>query len=128
MNAGSVKRAFTMVEVLVALFLLGVGIVACMGALTGLERAEIFVQQRDRLSRLAHDKLDELLATEGWRDEAGGSFDDPRLSDVTWTATSEETGTENVVAVRVTVIKGTQETHAETLVYEIPETTGGTTP
>lgn len=117
-----------MVEVLVALFLLGVGIIACMGALTGMERAEIFVQQRDRLSRLAHDKLDELLATEGWRDEAGGSFDDPRLSDVTWTATSEETGTENVLVVRVTVVKGTQETNAETLVYEVPETTGGTTP
>ncbi|MBL8068198.1 MAG: prepilin-type N-terminal cleavage/methylation domain-containing protein [Armatimonadetes bacterium] len=121
------QSAFTLVEVVVAAFILAVGITGLMGALSGLSSAEIKVAQRDLIYRIAAEKLDELVATEAWKSEAGGSFDDTRLSDYTWSIQEVNTGVENVTGLTLTVSSTSKgEVTVSTLVFEPPQTSGGT--
>lgn len=127
MNAGFSKRGFTLIEVLVAVFMLGVAFTALVGALSGLTRAERAVQEKDLVDRLAARKLEELVATEAWRSESGGSFDEARHSDYTWTLEQVDTGVANVIGLRLEVTslnKGAAT--AETLIFD-PPAEGGTT-
>jgi len=129
LNAGFSKRGFTLVEVLVAVFMLGVAFTALVGALSGLTRAERAVQEKDLVDRLATRKLEELIATEAWRSESGGSFDEARHSDYTWSLEQVDTGVPNVVGLRLEVTslnKG--EASAETLLYDPPAEGGATGP
>ncbi|MDI9641099.1 prepilin-type N-terminal cleavage/methylation domain-containing protein [Kamptonema cortianum] len=103
MNGASVKRGFTLVEVLVAVFMLGVGIVALVGALSGLTRAEVAVGDKDIVNRLAHEKLNEMLATQEWKTQTGGTFDDDRYSDFSWTSEQQAMSTDGLTLVEVTV-------------------------
>lgn len=97
------KRAFTLVEVLVAIFILGVGVVGLMGALSGLTRAERAVAEKNLVDQLAHEKLDELVATQTWQTESGGSFEDPRFQDYTYTVEATPVDTEGLTVVTVQV-------------------------
>lgn len=103
LNGASVKRGFTLVEVLVAVFMLGVGIVALVGALSGLTRAEVAVGDKDIVNRLAHEKLNEMLATQEWKTQTGGTFDDDRYSDFSWTSEQQAMSTDGLTLVEVTV-------------------------
>lgn len=121
------QSGFTLIEVVVAAFILAVGITGLMGALSGLSSAEIKVAQKDLIYRIASEKLDELVATEAWKSEAGGSFDDPRLSDYTWSIQEVNIGVENVTGLTLTVSStGKGEVTVSTLVFEPPQTSGGT--
>lgn len=119
------QRAFTLVELVVAAFILAVAVTALIGALGGLERAERAVAQKELVERIAHEKLEELVATQAWQSESGGSFDRQELRDYTWSLDEVDVGIENVTGLRVTVTslnKG--RSVATTLVY-VPPQTGG---
>lgn len=121
------QSAFTLIEVVVAAFMLAVGIAGLMGALAGLSHAEIKVAERDIIYRIAKEKLDELIATEAWKSEAGGTFEDARLNDYTWSVQEVNVGIENVTGLTVTVnSSGKGEAVVSTLVFEPPQSTGGT--
>lgn len=112
------NRAFTLVEVLVAATILGVGVAAVMGGLGALNKAEAAVYDRDTVSLLANEKLNELVATQEYREQSGGSFDDDRYQNFTWTVEELPTTVEGVSAIRLTVTNSSlRETTVERLVF-----------
>lgn len=120
------NRAFTLVEVLIATFMLAVAITAMMGALTGLTRAERAVAEKDFIDKIAHEKLEEVVATQAWVSQSGGSFDDERLRDYTWSIEEVNVGVETLTGIRLTVssvAKGN--TVVSTIVYTPATATGG---
>lgn len=119
------RRAFTLIEVLIAVFMLSVAITAMIGALTGLTRAERGVAEKEFINRIAKEKLDEIVATQAWVSESGGSFDDERLSDYTWSIEEVNVGIENLTGIRLTISnvdKG--DFSVSTIVYTAPAATG----
>lgn len=118
----------TLVEVLVATVLVAVGVVALVGALRGFTKAEIAVNDRELASRLAHDKLDEVVATEDYLNSSSGSFSDPNAEGYTWRAEEIETGTQGLTDVRVTVTTPhIGDVTADTLVFRQSEAQQNTT-
>lgn len=122
----SVKhRGFTLVEVLIAVFMMSVALTAMMGALNGLTRAERGVAEKDFIDRIAHEKLGEIIATQAWVSESGGSFDDERLSDYTWTVEEVNVGIENLTGLELTISSVSKgNTTISTIVYTPPAATG----
>jgi len=57
------RRAFTLVEAMVAVILCGVGVVAAMQALASLQRTNINAVHSERLLRLAANKIEEIGVT-----------------------------------------------------------------
>ena len=115
-----------------AIFLIGVTVVGMVGAMSGLVRAETAAKEKELASRLAEDKLDELIATEAWQTDTGGDFTDEPFTDYSWELEEVPTGTEGLTGLRVTV---TSTKHrgatSETIVFEptataAPATGGGT--
>jgi prepilin-type N-terminal cleavage/methylation domain-containing protein len=125
LNNVSAKRGFTIVEVLMAVFVLAVGITGLVGAISGLTRAESRIAERDLIDRIAHEKLDELVATQTWQSEAGGGFDDPRFSDYTWSIEEENVGIENLTGLTLTVDSTNKgSVSISTVVFTAPAATG----
>lgn len=124
-SPGNKRQAFTLVEVIVATVILAIGIVSLVGALGGLTRAERAVSDKELITRIANDKLQELIATEAWQSEAGGSFDDPNLDDFTWSLEEVNVGIENLTGLNLTVDSSNRgEVTVSTIVFTPPETTG----
>ncbi len=105
------------------------GVAGVMGALGSITRTDAIARDSERLQRLAFEKLDELLATGEYATNTEGDFTDRGQSKVAWKVETNTTGIENLGTVTVTVTspQGRKE-EAETLVYERPEQSGGTTP
>lgn len=57
------RRAFTLVEAMVAVILCGVGVVAAMQALASLQKTNINAVHAERLLRLAANKIEEIGVT-----------------------------------------------------------------
>ena len=57
------RRAFTLVEAMVAVILCGVGVVAAMQALASLQKTNINAVHSERLLRLAANKIEEIGVT-----------------------------------------------------------------
>lgn len=116
--AKSRRSAFTLIEVMVAAVLVAVGAVSLVAALAGFTRAELAVQDRDLVSLLAHQKLDELVATQGYLDQTSGNFQASGLESYTWEAQTEFTGTAGLNYLRVIVTSPEDRTmEAETLYF-----------
>ncbi len=121
-----VRRGFTLVEVLVAMVIVALAMVGAMGAMAGMNRAEVAVLEKDLASRLAHDKLQEIVATESWNVETSGSFTDAGVLDYTWSIEVVPTGVEGVTGLRLTVsAQNKRGATLETAVYEPPAEGGG---
>jgi len=120
------KRAFTLVEVLIATFMLAVAITAMMGAITGLTRAERAVAEKDFIDKIAHEKLEEVVATQAWVSQSGGSFDDERLRDYTWSIEEVNVGIDTLTGIQLTVSSvGKGNTIVSTVVYTPAAATDG---
>lgn len=116
------KRAFTLVEVLVATVMVAVGVAGLVGALSGFTKTEYNIRERETLSRLVHDKLDEMVATQGYLSQTGGSFEGDEFVNYTWTVEEIQTGISGLVAIRVTVTSpNLGDETAETLVFRTEE-------
>lgn len=104
MSNGAKRRGYSMIEALVSVALLSIGIVAVLGAYTGLARTQRKAMESERMQRLAIDKYQELVGTEALQTQSlSGDFSDRGEDRYTWQATVETTGTENLSSLNVTV-------------------------
>jgi len=99
------RRAFTLVEALAALVLLGVGIAAVVTAQGSLGRTESRMQELQVMARLAESKLAELMATEAASVSDSGDFTQEGDNDHEWELVVDPSGIENVNALRLIVRK-----------------------
>jgi hypothetical protein len=122
------KRGFSLLEVLVAISLVGLGVAGSMGAMSSISKNQVRVIETERMERLAADKLAELISTgEAFNGDGSGSFDGGRdTQDMTWKSLDEPTGTENLDVITITVTKGDREVSVSTLRYRAPADTGTT--
>jgi len=124
------RRAFSLVEVVAASVLLGVGIVAGMGALGQMVGADTRVGELENMSRLAQTKYDELISTEQAATSTEGDFQDIGENRYKWDLEVSPSGITNLDTVRL-IVKPTQDSttapNAEicSLIYRVPTTTAG---
>lgn len=128
------KRGFTLLEALVAALLLGTSVVASLGAIASITKAEATSKRLEQMQRLAAQKYDELYATGQLTTTISGDFTDIGISDYSWQATVTPTGTDSLNYISVVVsLKGGDSNGAtatvETLLYapSTTTTTGGST-
>jgi hypothetical protein len=96
------------------------GLISVLGNVSNVQGR---IWQSERLERAADEKLNELIATGEILTDGSGGFDDEDESDLSWSSTYEETGTENLAFVQVTVTKGTATAIADRLMFIPPEPT-----
>lgn len=98
------KLGFTMIEVLVATVLLGLGITMGFSALSSMTRTELRVRQVEKMNLLAVQKLNEVIAYGNIANQqTDGSFSDSGDPDYKWRMDTTASGTDNVATVRITV-------------------------
>jgi len=120
------NHGFSLLEVLVAITLVGIGVAGSMGAMSSISKNQVRVLETERMERLAADKLAELISTgEAFNGDGSGTFDgDRETSGITWKSLDEPTGTENLDVITITVTKGDREVSVSTLRYRAPADTG----
>lgn len=130
------RRAFTLIEALGAVFILGLGIAAVTAALSSLTRGEDRAREQDFVQVLATRKYEELLATStDLANSDNGTFEDEGINGYRWSMVSQDPGIDNLLTITVTVEAdnaGDRDPvgQASGLVFVPPITTatGGTTP
>lgn len=98
------RHAFTLIEAVAAIALVGIGVASAMGGLAALARTDRLLIERETLQRLAIQKYDEVIAT-GAIDtaELSGDFSDVNLDGFEWNVEVEPSGEENLEIITVTV-------------------------
>ncbi|MHB8637285.1 MAG: prepilin-type N-terminal cleavage/methylation domain-containing protein [Fimbriimonadaceae bacterium] len=88
-------RGFTLIEVLAAAALAGIGIAGCMGALGSIQHAEAIGREREALMNLATEKYDEIVATTDLTqaNSLSGDFTDRNDNVHTWVASTSTVNT-----------------------------------
>jgi prepilin-type N-terminal cleavage/methylation domain-containing protein len=124
------KRGFTLIEALVATVIVGIGVVGTMAGFSVISRTEVRLHESELMQRLAHEKLDELIATgEATQSGQTGDFSDRNLTGYTWSLTTQSTSVTNLNGIVLTVTKGDGQDAAKvtatTLLYVHPTTTTG---
>lgn len=122
------KRGFTLVEVVAATAIAGVGIVAAIGTFGAMNAAMTRALETEKMQRIADEKFDEIVAM--------GEVPNTPLSgevvgtDFVWNAESATTQTENVTELIVTVRRSRggddREIEVRGLVFILPTSTGST--
>lgn len=104
MNNVKAKHGFTLVEVITAVALLGIGIVVSLACLSGMTKTEIRLKQSELMNRLAIQKLDEILAV-GNIDTVpnSGDFTDIGVDGFEWNMEVAPSDIENLQTIRITV-------------------------
>jgi prepilin-type N-terminal cleavage/methylation domain-containing protein len=127
------KRAFTLIEVLASLALMGIGLVSVFSAFAAISSSESRAREVEKMHRLAVAKYDEMRAiTDTFAGSENGDFSDLGETDYVWELQVEPTGIENLDAITVNVEKrargGDRDATASVtgLVFQPPQdTTGG---
>lgn len=123
------NRGFTLIEVIVAAVLMGVGIAACLTTLGALESGEGKQEKSVLLHQLAQSRFESVKATiDLTQGGSSGDFSNWNLPQYTWTASVNSTGTTNLDQLDVTVQNSSDSTQSLTitgLVY-VPSQTGTT--
>jgi len=117
-----------MIEALASVALLLVGIVAALGAIGQMTRAEAHLQESERMRRLADRKVAELIGTGDYQYITEGDFTDLGDDRYQFSVTIEPTGVEGLEVVTVLVTRVNRRNDpgydASQLVYIPPETGG----
>ncbi|MBS1718355.1 MAG: prepilin-type N-terminal cleavage/methylation domain-containing protein [Armatimonadetes bacterium] len=129
MNRG--RRGFSFVEVVMAILLLSVGLVGVVGAFGKLAASEIHTHEKEQMTRLAVQKLEELLATGQLTGQnVNGDFSDIGDTTHTWTASDTTTSTTDLNMATITVSRSDDPSGATaqvSLPHYVPPTTVTTT-
>lgn len=116
---------------MVASVLVVIGIVGSIQGLSALTRGQTYLQEQERMQRLAVSKYDEMIATGLTNAATSGDFQDYSEPRYRWEADIRDTGTENLQSLRVTVtpaIRSNNQASVEGLVFTAPAATdAGTT-
>ena len=112
-----------------AVVLLGIGIVASMGANAQVIRTEDNARRTERMQRLAQDKLAELVATGQASASTQGDFADQNQPAVTWSLEVNSSGITNLNSVTLTIQAdgSTKGYRLDTVLFVPPATTSTTT-
>jgi prepilin-type N-terminal cleavage/methylation domain-containing protein len=127
------RRGFSLIEVLVAVVLLGIGVVGSLQALASINRTEVNVRESQRTQQLAHQKLDELIATDEIQNAPlDGTFEDDGSPNLEWTLETEPSEVEALLIVRLGVSKAGDDENRSftvtTLLYDVGQAAGATAP
>jgi type II secretory pathway pseudopilin PulG len=110
------RRAFTMIEALMAITLAGVGVAAVVGAMGSVTHAEATALEHEKMQRLAIDKYDELVATQDYNNVSSGNFQDRSEDSYDWTCDIETTGVDGLDELTVTVRRSAGDREVELVV------------
>lgn len=122
-----------MIEAVAAIALVGIGVASSMSGLGAMAKTDRAMQGREVMQRLAVQKYDEIVATNGINTaELNGDFSDRSDNTYEWRAEVQPSGEENLEILTVTVKRLNTEEGPEAvidgLVFQPPQNTGGTTP
>lgn len=125
------RHGFSLIEAIAATALVGITVVAAMGALSATARTEAHARESEYAQLLALDKYDELIATGETTSSEDGDFTDRNESAYSWHMVVGNTGVENLstITVTITAAGGTSSTplaEVDGLIY-VPSTTTTTT-
>jgi hypothetical protein len=116
-------------EALAAAVLVGVGVTAGMGAIGSMSQTEIRMRESEKLSRLAHMKLDEIMAFgNATNTDTDGDFEEYGEPNYEFTVEVQPSGVDSLDTILVTAKRSggdtnSQEAKASGLLFTPPETT-----
>jgi Tfp pilus assembly protein PilV len=125
-NTNRRARAFSLIEALVSVVLAGTGIVATMGGLSAIAKAESDAEDREYMQRLAIHEWDELNSNAELDTASNGDFQDIGVTGYTWTTVVESTTVTNLDHVTLTVAHEDDDTDSvqiDSVIYVPPTTT-----
>lgn len=100
----SLRSAFTLIEAVAAIGLVGIGVASVMGGLSAMANTDRQLMLREEMQRLAVQKFDEIIAT-GVIETAqlSGDFAEQNIDDYEWSADVQPSGEENLEVITVIV-------------------------
>ena len=124
------RRAFTLVEAMVAVILCGVGVVAAMQALASLQKTNINAVHSERLLRLAANKIEEIGVTSPVTETpTDGDFTDDGAPDASYNIDVQPGTVEGTFVVTITATDAVSQQSLSTIVFDSSSTsttgTGG---
>lgn len=129
MNKKGRLKGFTIMEALAAAVLVGVGVTAGMSAIGSMSQTEIRMRESEKLSRLAHSKLEEIMALgNATNTDTDGNFEEYGEPNYEFTVEVQPSGIDSLDTILVTTKKSnsdttSQEGRATGLLFTPPETT-----
>ena len=124
------RRAFTLVEAMVAVILCGVGVVAAMQALASLQKTNINAVHSERLLRLAANKIEDIGVTSPVTETpTDGDFTDDGAPDASYNIDVQPGTVEGTYVVTITATDTVSQQSLSTIVFDSSSTsttgTGG---
>ncbi len=116
-------------EALAAAVLVGVGVTAGMAAVGSMSQTEIRMRESEKLSRLAHMKLEEVIALgDATNTDTDGTFEEYGEPDYQFSVEVTPSGVDSLDTIKVTATRSggdsrSQEAKAVGLLFVPPETT-----
>lgn len=116
-------------EALAAAVLVGVGVTAGMSAIGSMSQTEIRMRESEKLSRLAHMKLDEIMALgNATNTDTDGDFEEYGEPNYEFTVEVQPSGIDSLDTILVIAKKSNSDTTAQEvraggLIFTPPETT-----
>lgn len=129
MNKKRLVKGFTVMEALAAAVLVGVGVTAGMSAIGSMSQTEIRMRESEKLSRLAHSKLEEIMALgNATNTDTDGNFEEYGEPNYEFTVEVQPSGIDSLDTILVIAKKSnsdttSQEGRASGLLFTPPETT-----
>jgi len=129
LNKKRLVKGFTVMEALAAAVLVGVGVTAGMSAIGSMSQTEIRMRESEKLSRLAHSKLEEIMALgNATNTDTDGNFEEYGEPNYEFTVEVQPSGIDSLDTILVTAKKSnsdttSQEGRASGLLFTPPETT-----
>jgi len=125
------RFGFTLIEVMVATVLLGLGIAMGFSALSSMTKTELRLREKEKMNLLAVQKLDEIMALgDVANQQTDGDFSEFGEPNYKWTMDTQPSGTDNVSTVRVIVTTNDDKTSdptssASSLIFTSPNAQSG---
>ena len=122
------RRAFTLVEAMVAVILCGVGVVAAMQALASLQKTNINAVHAERLLRLATNKIEEIGVTSPVTETpTDGNFADDGAPDASYTVDVQPGTVDGTYVVTINATDQVTQQSLSTVVFDSTSTSSTAT-
>ena len=113
------RRAFTLVEAMVAVILCGVGVVAAMQALASLQKTNINAVHAERLLRLAANKIEELGVTSPVTETpTDGDFSEDGAPDASYNIDVQAGSVDGTYVVTITASDAVSQQSLSTVIFD----------